>query len=160
MFSSVPFFCPTRAFPFFFLFRLTHSFRWRPNTLHNTVHTEDISRVLWYCAAWMIQNGRQQCIALAGERLPHFAVEDAYTENLVRNLVAPATTPVAPMFDLVRLDLILPILRTDHGGTQVDDGNTTYQDIGNAVSRAFNIRFSFISEEETITASVRANRSV
>jgi len=87
----------------------------------------------------MIQNGRQQCNTLAGERLPHFAVEDAYTEELVKKLVTPAITPVAPLFNLV------------------DDGNTTYQDIGNAVSRAFDIKFDFLSAEETEVASFDLN---
>lgn len=54
----------------------------------------------------MTQNGRQYCNALAGEKLPHFAVEDAYTEELVKKLVAPSTTPVAPLFNLVRLDFL------------------------------------------------------
>jgi hypothetical protein len=82
-------------------------FRWSPKTLYNTIHTEDVSRALWDCAAWMIQNGRQQCNTLAGEKLSHFAVEDAYTEELVKKLVAPTATPVAPLFNLVCLGLVL-----------------------------------------------------
>lgn len=43
---------------------------------------------------------------------------------------------------------------------QVDDGDTTYRSIGEAVANAFNLEFSFVSQETSEVMAVSAQNSI
>jgi hypothetical protein len=64
------------------------------------VHIDDVVRALWAAAGWMAPLGRSAADAAAGEPI-HFRNDKKKIKD-VEGITSPDTTPVAPLFNIVR----------------------------------------------------------
>ena len=101
----------------------------------HTVHVEDVAGALWACAVWINRQGREQAIALAGEKIPFHNEKSKAKE--VDGVASPDAQPVAPLFNLV------------------DDSETTLAKGGSMITEYFGTTFEFYSNFETTIAKVR-----
>lgn len=101
----------------------------------HTVHVEDVAGAMWACAAWIHQQGREQAIALAGEKIPFHNEKSKAKE--VDGMVSPDEQPITPLFNLV------------------DDSETTLAQAGSMITEYFGTTFEFYSNFETTIAKVR-----
>lgn len=62
---------------------------------------DDVSRALWAVAKWIEPIGREAANAIAGEKM-YFANDKAKVRD-VEGVVSPDETPVAPLFNVVRV---------------------------------------------------------
>lgn len=101
----------------------------------HSVHVEDVAGAMWACAVWIDQQGREQAIALAGEKIPFHNEKSKAKE--VDGMISPDEQPIAPLFNLV------------------DDSDTTLANGGSMITEYFGTTFEFYSNFETTIAKVR-----
>ncbi|KAN0075363.1 hypothetical protein V8E55_011386 [Tylopilus felleus] len=101
----------------------------------HTVHVEDVAGAMWACAAWIHQQGREQAIALAGEKIPFHNEKSKAKE--VDGMVSPDEQPITPLFNLV------------------DDSETTLAQAGSMITEYFGTTFEFYSNFETTIAKLK-----
>ncbi|KAF8123778.1 hypothetical protein EV363DRAFT_1587130 [Boletus edulis] len=101
----------------------------------HTVHVEDVAGAMWSCAVWINKQGREQAIALAGEKIPFH--NDKSKAKEVDGMISPDEQSIAPLFNLV------------------DDSETTLAKGGSMITEYFGTTFEFYSNFETTMAKLK-----